>query len=188
MMTLLQLFCFETLFLYQLEMILVTFLQLVLWYVSFVLPISAGFRLCRKTEPAPSDVSNIVNTFALHWTFELLDQLVFSSLIATRELFVIARIVFALYLVHPKFQGGVAIHKSVIEDVVGQYGNHVDTVLTEHLHDFRKNGAVEYLGKAGMQGISVFSNALNVGRALLAPSIHSSTPEASPSRNDEKTD
>jgi hypothetical protein len=163
-------------------------LELLLWFVSFILPLSAGFRLCRKSNPPPADVSNIVSTFALLWTAELLDQLIFSSLIATRELFIVARILLALYLVHPQFQGGLTIHKAVIEEFVGLYGNQVDEALTEHLHELRKNGAVVYLGRAAVQGTVLLGSGLSIVKALMAPSAHQATPEASPERTSGKDD
>jgi hypothetical protein len=162
---------------------LLKLLEVVLWLVSYVLPMWAGFRLCRRASPSPADVSNVVSSFALLWVSEILDQLIFSSLIATRELFVVCRILFALYLVHPHFQGGLAIHTSVIAEAVDSYGAQVDEAFSQHIHDLRTNGAVVYASRAAVQGLALASAGISVVKALVAPSAHAATPRGSPERS-----
>ena len=123
-------------------------LRFTLWVLTFVHPLFVAYQMCtRATPPTSQEVFNTTAALIFFWVAEVLDGLLLSHLIAARNLYYIVRIFFCLYLLHPRSQGATYLYNKLLKGVVEEYGDAVDSAVTDHLDEFRTTGAVQYLRK-----------------------------------------
>lgn len=148
-----------------------TCLEIALWYFNFIHPIYVGSKLIQKV-PAPNarEVSNCVVAFALLWFLEIGDQVLLRDFIAMRNVYVIARIFFCMYLLHPRFQGALHLYERCgVKNLVDTYGGMIDSAVTQNISFIKNNGAVEYGIKLFQFVLGGVSEILYIVKQLMLP-------------------
>eukprot|EP00744_Colponema_vietnamica_P010350 GILI01014635.1.p1 GENE.GILI01014635.1~~GILI01014635.1.p1 ORF type:complete len:415 (-),score=65.03 GILI01014635.1:111-1355(-) len=146
-------------------------LEIALWYFNFIHPIYVGSKLIQKVPaPKPKEISNCVVAFALLWFLEIGDQLLLRDFIAMRNVYVVARIFFCMYLLHPRFQGALYLYERCgLRAIVDSYGGAIDSAVTQNISFLKNNGAVEFVLKLVKFALGGMTEVLYIVKQLMLP-------------------
>lgn len=94
----------------------------------------------------PSDViQNFTVTMVLLWFIELVDYLFVSHVFALREVWLLSRIVFAVWLQHPFYNGANVVYSNAIRPLLDKHSYGLEQFLERHISEVQQSGILQYL-------------------------------------------
>ncbi|EAN84811.1 hypothetical protein C3747_91g96 [Trypanosoma cruzi] len=159
---------------------LCSLVEFFLWVVACVQPLFAGVQLCRSAREGRSVdaalITNLTLAMILFWLLELLDVLFLSYLLSMRTLYISARVIFSLYLLHPRFCGATRVYNRFLASSVAYYAPLVDGFVVRHLVELEHSGFICYLGNAGRSLMLISVDLLDVASQLVFSASKSTGP------------
>lgn len=141
--------------------------SIALWAVSYPLPLILAARSIRSPTARPVETFNYTLSLVMIWFLEMMDAVVLSRLIAAKVLYMVVRIAFTLYLLHPFYLGATVVYARCLQGFVESYSSSIDLLITNQLKELRSTGVVRYI--AGVIDSSLAATKSVVSNTVQSP-------------------